>query len=113
GGIYENDKTYEQSGDIYTHVPKAKQKEAVKFLVDNGFTTPTWLLSNDILSRTDNAGIVERIRRTQVSMLNGVLELGRLNRVIDNSVKNGADAYSLSELFSDLRNGIWSEIKTG
>lgn len=113
GGIYENDKTYEQKGPVYTHVAKAKQKEAVKFLNDNAFKTPVWMLDESILNKFDNAGIVDRIRRTQVGVLNGILDFGRLTRVIDNSAKNGDAAYDMAELFSDLRNGIWSELKTG
>ena len=113
GGIYENDKTYEQKGPIFTHVPKAKQKESVKFINDEGFNTPNWMLDQNVLSKIDNAGIVERLRRTQVGILNGILDFSRLNRVIDNSVKNGSAAYLMNELMSDLRNGIWSELKTG
>ena len=113
GGIYENDKTYDQKGAVYTHVAKAKQKEAVKFLNEQAFTTPTWMLNQAVLSKFDNAGIVDRIRRAQVTALNNVLDFGRLARVIDNSAKNGSDAYSLSELFADLHSGIWSELKSG
>lgn len=113
GGIYENDKTYEQKGPVYTHVPQEKQKEAVRFINEQAFNTPTWMLNQTLLNKFDNAGIVERLRRTQVGVLNGILDFSRLNRVIDNSVKNGAQAYSMDELFADLRNGIWSELRTG
>lgn len=113
GGIYEDDKTYEQKGAVYTHVPQAKQKSAVRFINEQAFATPVWMLDGALLSKFDNAGIVERLRRTQTGVLNGILDFSRLNRVIDNSVKNGAEAYSMDELFADLRNGIWSELKTG
>ena len=113
GGIYEDDKTYEQKGPVYTHVAKAKQKEAVKFINEQAFMTPGWMLDQNVLNKFDNAGIVDRLRRTQVGVLNGILDFGRLNRVIDNSVKNGLNSYPMDELFADLRNGIWSELKTG
>jgi len=113
GGIYENDKTYEQKGPVYTHVDKLKQKTAVKFINDQAFATPNWMLDQNVLNKFDNAGIVDRLRRTQVGVLNGILEFNRLSRIIDNSVKNGASAYSLTDLFSDIRNGIWSELKSG
>lgn len=113
GGIYEDDKTYEQEGPVYTHVPQLKQKNSVKFLNDQAFATPLWLLDQGVLNKFDNAGIVERLRRTQVGVLNGILDFSRLNRIIDNSVKNGSEAYSMDELFADLRNGIWSELKSG
>ncbi|MFM6976958.1 MAG: zinc-dependent metalloprotease [Sphingobacteriaceae bacterium] len=113
GGIYENGKTYEQKGAVYTHVPKAKQQDAVNFINNQAFATPTWMLNQSALGKFDNAGIVERIRRAQVNVLTSVLDFGRLARVIDNSAKNGTSAYSLTELFSDLHKGIWSELKTG
>jgi hypothetical protein len=113
GGIYEDDKTYEQKGPVYTHVARAKQKEAVKFINDQAFITPVWMLDQNVLNKFDNAGIVDRLRRTQVGVLNGVLDFGRLSRVIDNSVKNGTNSYPMDELLADLRNGIWSELKTG
>ena len=112
GGIYKNDKTYEQKGPVYIHVPEAKQKGALQFINEQAFSTPVWMLDQNVLNKFDNAGIVERLRRTQVGVLNGILDFSRLNRVIDNSVKNGAAAYSMDELFADLRNGIWSELKT-
>lgn len=113
GGIYENDKTYEQKGPVYTHVDKSKQKTAVKFINDQAFATPNWMLDQTVLNKFDNAGIVDRLRRTQVGVLNGILDFSRLGRVIDNSVKNGNNSYAMTELFSDLRNGIWSELRTG
>lgn len=113
GGIYENDKTYEQTGPVYTHVAKARQKAAVKFINDQAFLTPNWMLDKKVLDKFDNAGIVDRLRRTQAGILNGILDFQRLNRVIDNSVKNGSAAYEMNELLADLRNGIWSELKTG
>lgn len=113
GGIYENDKTYEQKGAVYTHVAKAKQQEAMRFINEQAFKTPTWMLDQAILGKFDNAGIVERVRRAQVNVLGTILDFGRLARVIDNSAKNGGNAYSMTELFADIHQGIWSELKTG
>jgi hypothetical protein len=113
GGIYENDKTYEQKGAVYTHVPKDKQKASVKFIVDQAFMTPNWMFDNAQLAKFNNAMMVDRLRRMQTGVLNGVLDLGRMSRMIDNSATNGAAAYSLEELFGDLHKGIFTEISTG
>ncbi|MEO8794184.1 MAG: zinc-dependent metalloprotease [Daejeonella sp.] len=113
GGIYENDKTYEQKGPVYTHVSEAKQRGAMKFINEQAFATPNWMLDQRILNKFDKAGIVDRLRRSQVSVLNGILDFGRLARVIDNSVKNNDEAYNINELFADVHRGIWSELKTG
>ncbi len=113
GGIYENNKTYEQKGPVYSHVSEAKQREAMKFINKEAFTTPTWMLDQAILNKFDQAGIVDQVRRSQAGVLNGILDFGRLARVIDNSVKNGNNAYSMEELFADVHSGIWTELKNG
>jgi hypothetical protein len=110
GGIYENDKTYDQAGAVYTHVPKAKQKEAMQFIIAQAFKTPTWMLNNESLSKFDDALILSRIGRMQTTTLNSILEFSRLARVIDNSAKNGKNAYAIDELFSDLQTGIFTEL---
>ena len=113
GGIYENDKTYEQKGDVYTHVAKAKQQEALRFINAQAFATPTWMLDKSVLNKFDQAGIIERLRGAQVNILNGVLEPARLARVIDNSAKNGDQAYGLTDLFADVHKGVWTELASG
>ena len=113
GGIHENEKTYEEKGPVYSHVAEAKQRTAMKFINEQAFVTPTWMLDQTILNKFDNAGIIDRLRRSQVSVLNGILDFARLARVIDNSVKNSSNAYSIDELFADVKVGVWSELKSG
>jgi hypothetical protein len=48
-----------------------------------------------------------------VSSLNGLLDWGRLGRIIENEAQNGNDAYSMLELFDDLRKGVWTELPNG
>jgi len=113
GGVYE---VYKSTGDdqnVYTHTDKKTQKEAVKFLNKELFATPTWLIDNNIIARTEDFGALERIRGMQVATLNNLLDHGRLGRVIENEVINGTNAYSMIELFDDLRGGIWTELSAG
>ncbi|WP_255399470.1 zinc-dependent metalloprotease [Roseivirga sp. 4D4] len=113
GGVKENYKTADQDGLVYTHAPKAKQKEAVKFIIDNLFNTPKWMLDQEIIGRLQDYGAVESMRSLQVNAMNSLLEWRKLGRVIENDAMNGADAYRITELFSDVRNGIWSELPRG
>ncbi|WP_245660207.1 zinc-dependent metalloprotease [Roseivirga spongicola] len=113
GGVKEDYKTADQDGLVYTHAPKAKQKEAVKFLNDELFNTPMWMLDNEIIGRLQDYGAVESMRSLQVSTLNDLLGWGKLGRVIENSTLNGSEAYSILELTADIRNGIWSELRAG
>ncbi|WP_047788495.1 zinc-dependent metalloprotease [Tenacibaculum mesophilum] len=110
GGVYEYFKTTDQDGAVYVHVPKEHQKRALQFVNNELFKTPTWLIDENIISKTQHSGIIERIRSLQVQTLNRVLKTGRLTRMIENETLNGTKAYSLIEMMGDLRKGIWSEV---
>ena len=42
----------------------------------------------------------------------GILDFGKMARLIENEAINGAKAYTLSEMMSDLKKGIWEELYT-
>jgi hypothetical protein len=113
GGVYEHYKTFDQEGPVYTHVDKAHQEKCMAFLQEELFSTPEWLLDNNIFSKTQYSGAVERVRGMQVRTLNRMLSLGKLARLIENEALNGREAYSLLEMMDDLREGIWSELRSG
>lgn len=113
GGVYEDHKTYDQEGAVYAPVPKEHQAKCLAFVQEQLFTTPEWLLDQDIFGRTQYSGFVERIRTIQVSTLDNILSLGKLARMIENETANGSNAYTPLALMDDLRKGIWSELQTG
>ena len=114
GGVYEYYKTSDQEGAVYTHVDKAKQKEALQFVIDELFKTPTWMLDENIFSKTEFSGSIERVRGLQARTLNNILDAGRMARMIENETLNGSSkAYTLVNMMSDLRKGVWSEIYSG
>ena len=113
GGIAEVYKTADQDGEVYSHAPKAKQKEAVAFINKHLFDTPEWMLDEEILTRLQAYGAVESMRALQARTLNSLLEWRKLGRVIENEAMNGSNAYGMMDLFSDVRNGIWTELRAG
>lgn len=113
GGVYQYNKTYEQEGNVYTHVDKNRQKESLQFLHSQLFTTPYWMLNQQIISKIKAAGSVEKIRSMQARTLNNLLSFDRLARVIENETLNGAQSYPLMTLLKDLTDGIWREVKKG
>ena len=112
GGIYENPKTYDMAGDQYEVVPKAIQKDAVKFLNTQLFTTPKWLLDATVLSKINPENGVEAMKAIQDGTLTSLLAGDRMVRLLETSSVDKAN-YSVDELMNDLRNSIFSEIKTG
>jgi hypothetical protein len=113
GGVYQERLMTDQSGDIYRPVDKAYQQKAMDFMVENAFSTPEWLLNADILRNIEHAGAIERIQTLQGRQLSSVLNPSRMIRLIEDEAFRGSDAYSLSEMLEDLRNGIWSELSSG
>jgi hypothetical protein len=114
GGVYENYKTSDQEGAVYTQVTKAKQEEALQFVIAELFETPTWLLDENIFSKTQFSGAIERVRGLQARTLNNILDAGRMARMIENETLNGTSkAYTLINMMRDVRKGVWNEIYTG
>ena len=112
GGVYQYYKTSDQKGAVYTHVDKNYQKACVAFLNQHLFETPYWIINKDILNKIEYAGTTNRIRSMQSSYLNRVLDFGRMARIIENEALNGLNSYSLVEMMSDLKDGIWPELIT-
>lgn len=110
GGVYETHKTYEQSGNVYTPVPRAVQQEAMKYLQRETFATPTWMLDEAILKKIEHAGMVDRVRQLQANVLNQLLDPSRIARLIEAEAVQGNRTYTPLDMFTDLRNGIWSEL---
>ncbi len=113
GGVYEMFKTYDQEGAVYTHVPADRQKRSMKFINDQLFETPMWLMDQSIFNKIEFDGSVERMRKLQKKTLDNILDFGRLARMIENESINGSEAYSIIEMMNDLRDGIWTELKAG
>ena len=113
GGVYQYYKTADQDGAVYTHVSKEHQKACVNFLNNHLFNTPYWMIEKDILNKIEFAGMTNRIRTVQSSYLNNTLDFGKMARMIENEALNGNNAYTLENFMSDVKNGIWSELRNG
>lgn len=111
GGIYTSPKTVEEKGGMFEHVPFAKQKEAMTFLNAQLFTTPTWLINKELIERT-GLNPVDVFQGTQKNVLSRLLNPGTMTKLINGEALNGAKAYTVSNLFGDLKTGIWSELSS-
>ncbi|MGH7560889.1 MAG: zinc-dependent metalloprotease [Gemmatimonadales bacterium] len=112
GGAESQEKYAGQQGPRYTPWPKARQKEAVRFLSANAFATPTFFITPDILRLIEVEGALRRINQAQTGVLNTLFNDRRLERIIefDALAGNRADVYSLTEMLGDVRGGVWGEI---
>ncbi len=112
GGIYDSPKTYDMTGNQFEVVPRAIQKDAVLFLNTQLFNTPKWLLDQNVLSKINPDSGVEAVKAMQDATLSSIMAGDRMIRLIETSSMNKSN-YSADELVSDLKNGIFSELKGG
>jgi hypothetical protein len=112
GGVLSQQKHIGQMGARFTTVPRAKQAEAVQFLLANAFQTPQFMIKPELLRRMEPTGIVNRVRTAQNSVLNSLLQTARIERLIEQAAVDGAAAYTPIEFLGNVRAGIWSELRT-
>ncbi len=113
GGVWRHEKYPDQAGVIHSPVPRARQAEAVRFLNENAFATPTYFLDTAVLRRIEPTGFVERIRVRQAAVLTILFQDVRLSRLAEQGATLPAgSAYTLTDLFDDVRAGIFSELRS-
>ncbi|MCC6317912.1 MAG: zinc-dependent metalloprotease [Gemmatimonadaceae bacterium] len=104
-----------QSGPRYRPLSRTRQADAVRFLNEHAFATPTYFLLPDILRVIEVEGAIRRINQAQSRVLNSVFNDRKLERLIEFEAlaTNKADAYALTDLVRDVRRGIFSELSQG
>jgi len=112
GGVAWQQKHIGQQGVRFTVVPRAKQLEAVRFLVANAFTTPRLLVKPELLRRMEPTGVITRVRMAQTSVLNSLLQSNRIDRMIEQAAIDDTAAYTPVQMLADVRRGIWVELST-
>ncbi|MDH5233629.1 MAG: zinc-dependent metalloprotease, partial [Gemmatimonadota bacterium] len=103
-----------QPGTRFTPIPRERQKAAVRFVQENLFQTPVWLLDPTILRRLEPEGAVARINAAQRGILSTLMSDERMARLVEYDAFPGStNNYTLAEFLGDLRSGIWSELSSG
>ncbi|MEP7272027.1 MAG: zinc-dependent metalloprotease [Acidobacteriota bacterium] len=111
GGFNSQQKHAGQDGVRFSIVPKERQIDAVRFLNENAFSAPAWVLKPEILRRIEPTGALDRIRASQSRVLNSLLSNARVARMIEQEAIDGPNAYRAVDFFSDVRRGVWRELE--
>jgi hypothetical protein len=115
GGVTATRRIAGQDGPVHVPVSRDRQKEAMSYLLQEGFRAPTELIKPELLRLFEPSGTSERVLMTHRQLLNIVLDNSRLNRLITNdALAAGKEKpYTVSEMLADLRKGVWSELGAG
>ncbi len=113
GGAYTQE-TYGR-GPRFEPVERARQRQAVEYLNRTAFQVPEMFLDDGLLRRIENEGVVDRFRVQQSRILGSLLSQPRLNRLVEFEAlaARPADTYTIAELMSDVRDGVWGELDDG
>ncbi|MCZ4695718.1 zinc-dependent metalloprotease [Ancylomarina euxinus] len=123
GGVYLDQPVYGERKAAYNHVEKAKQKDAIKFLLDEVIDIPEWLTKADIYNKTypikeSPIGDIEYapttlFRDLHARIFYSLLQKERLLRMLENEAKNGDEAYTVANMMNDLHKGIFKKTIKG
>jgi hypothetical protein len=108
-------KSGSQPGPVYVPISRARQVEAVRFLNENVFRTPTYLIKPEIGARIEAGGMITRINGRQAAVLNNLFNDGRMNRLLEleGITPDRSNVYTLASMLDDVRRGIWEELAAG
>jgi len=110
GGAYTQERR--GTGPRFEPVSRQEQREALRWLTENGFHVPEMFLDTEILRRIEAQGAVQRIGTQQGRILAQLLSEARLNRLIEyEALSNGESPYTVADLLEDLRAGVWTELR--
>ena len=123
GGIYLERSTIQEDKPAYTFVEKARQRQAIQFLLDEVLSYPRWLfdapLSRKVLVlRTTPNGTEEQepaylLRNQQNYILWDLLDNTRLVRMYENEMQNGKSAFTPVEMMDMLHKHIFRTTLSG
>lgn len=111
-GIYTTPKRVEETGIVYEFVQTATQKEAIAFLNEQLFTTPSWLINKDLIQLAGVNAVVT-IDKLQKGAIARLISRPTFDKMLQNEAQNGVNAYTSIQLLDDLKKGIWSELYSG
>ena len=115
GGMNKQEKNVGQAGEVWTPVSRKRQVDAMKFLNDQVFSTPQYLINPAILRKLESDGNIGRVSNAQARALGALMSTVKMQRMVEYEVMapKKSDVYTVSDMLSELRKGLWSEMYAG
>ncbi len=111
GGIIQNNIALGQPGKEFTPIDKQKQQSAVAFVSNEAFSTDSvqFFMRPSLMQNLSPDKVVSSVQNYQIRLLRDLLSGQRLIRMSNLSAASKNAAYPLSDYFSDIERGIFSE----
>lgn len=111
GGVEETRYQGGRGSTPFHPVSPARQREAVRFLIDRAFAPPEALLNPEILARITPTGGDDALQGSNIKLLQQLLDPGVFVRMVEaSSADKKTKAYMGLDLLEDLNRGIFSEL---
>jgi hypothetical protein len=111
GGVEETRYQAGRGSAPFKPTPPARQRAAVKFLVDRAFVTPRALLDPEVLMRVSPTGGADILQGSNVQLLQQLLDGAVFQRMAEAKVLDaGGKSYVGIDLLYDLNDGLFREL---
>ena len=107
GSVYEWQRSSDEDKVVYETVSREQQAAAVEFINEQIFTTPEWLIDEDILQRISATGVADKIEGLQTYAIRVLMNDNRLNRLVEEQARD-PQTYGVMDLMQDTRKGVFN-----
>jgi len=112
GGVEETRYQAGRGAAPFQPAPAARQRAAVKFLVDRAFATPSALLDRDVLYRMAPYAGANALQGANVQLLRRLLGTGVFERMAEaRELDPAAKGYTGIDMLYDLNDGLFRELE--
>ncbi|WP_394337179.1 zinc-dependent metalloprotease [Chitinophaga skermanii] len=112
-GFYTTPRAESNGGDMFEPSPKEKVREALAFLDEQLFTTPTWLVNKAIVNKTSVPNFESFVYDIQIKGMNAMLDIGTMNTILANGEQFKGKAINIEEYINIAHGMIWRDLKNG
>jgi hypothetical protein len=111
GGVEETRYQAGRGAAPFKPTPAARQRAAVKFMVDRAFVTPRPLLDPEVMMRVAPSGGADVLQGSNVQLLRQLLDPGVFQRMAEAKMLDAAGkGYVGIDLLQDLNDGLFREL---
>lgn len=110
GGIYSEEPRRDNDTPVIRFMPKAEQKEALKFVLETMMEAPDWLLDKKVIERT---GPIYSMSSLQTVVISRLFFPSVTSSLVLFEELYPQQAYRYSEYMDDIYNFVWKKTKSG
>ncbi len=113
GGFFRTNLFFGDAERMWEPLSAERQRAAMAFLREHGFSTPAALVDPTLLLRLETNGAADRLVRGQQSLMRTLLSETRVKRMAEQEAREPTGAYAPVEMVRDLSEAAWQTLLDG